>query len=379
MSDGHLDFAPAGMRDERRRPRIGLWIALTATLALLCCGGGISALFLDQLSGTNAASAAFTCGKAGVVDINSKMPRIGPYSEDQIRNAAIIITVGHEMKVPPRGWIIAVATAMQESSLTNHGFLGDRNDHDSLGLFQQRPSQGWGTPEQVMDPRYSSRKFYQKLVTISNWATRPLTEAAQAVQRSAFPDAYAKHESLATTIVNTLADGAGLAPGTISVGDLRCANPGEIAASGWTSPVPDGIVSGFRTSSRPTHNGVDLGASRYDQIHAAAAGVVIVSKCDVGNCDRDGSPSTPGCGWFVDILHADQIITRYCHMVRRPFVRVGDRVTAGQVIGQVGTSGHSSGPHLHFETHLDGDRSGRGAVNPVSFMAARGAPLGSGE
>jgi len=139
--------------------------------------------------------------------------------------------------------------------------------------------------------------------------------------------------------------------------------------------VPDGIVSGFRTSSRPTHNGVDLGASRYDQIHAAAAGVVIVSKCDVGNCDHDGSPSTPGCGWFVDILHADQIITRYCHMVRRPFVRVGDRITAGQVIGQVGTSGHSSGPHLHFETHLDGDRSGRGAVNPVSFMAARGAPL----
>jgi len=66
--------------------------------------GGVSALFLDQLSGTNAASAAFTCGKAGVVDINSKMPRIGPYSEDQIRNAAIIITVGHEMKVPPRGW-----------------------------------------------------------------------------------------------------------------------------------------------------------------------------------------------------------------------------------------------------------------------------------
>jgi murein DD-endopeptidase MepM/ murein hydrolase activator NlpD len=374
------DFAPAGMRGERRRPRIGLWIAIAAALALLCCGGGLGALTLDQLGGTSPAAAAFTCGKAGVVDVNSKMPRIGPYGEEQIHNAAIIITVGYEMKVPPRGWVIAVATAMQESNLINHGFLGARNDHDSLGLFQQRPSQGWGTPEQVMDPRYASKKFYQKLLNVPNWATRPLTEAAQAVQRSAFPDAYAKHESLATTIVNTLADGAGLAPGTIAIGDLRCANAGEIAASGWTAPVPDGIVSGFRTAERPTHNGVDLGASRYDKIHAAAAGVVIVARCDAstGDCNHDGSPSTPGCGWFVDILHADQIITRYCHMVQRPFVQVGDRVTAGQVIGIVGTSGHSSGPHLHFEVHLDGDRSSRGAINPVPFMAARGAPLGAG-
>ena len=61
------------------------------------------------------------------------------------------------MKVPPRGWVIAVATAMQECSLTNHGYLGDHNDHDSLGLFQQRPSQGWGTPEQIMDPVYAAR------------------------------------------------------------------------------------------------------------------------------------------------------------------------------------------------------------------------------
>jgi murein DD-endopeptidase MepM/ murein hydrolase activator NlpD len=362
------------IRGRRRRPRPALWIALAATLTLLCCGGGLGAFTLDQLSGTNIGSNAFTCGQKGVIDPTKEMPRIGPYGEEQIRNAAIIISVGHEMKVPPRGWIIAVATAMQESSLTNHGFLGERNDHDSLGLFQQRPSQGWGTPEQIMDPRYASRKFYQKLLKVPDWATIPLTVAAQAVQRSAYPDAYAKHEPLATTIVNTLADGAGLA--AAAAADLKCAGPGEVAASGWTVPVRAAIVSGFRTADRPTHNGVDLGASRYTKIRAAAAGVVIVSKCDVGNCDRDGSPSTPGCGWFVDILHADNVITRYCHMVQRPFVSVGDRVSAGQIIGLVGTSGHSSGPHLHFETHLNGDRSFAGGVDPVPFMAARGAPLG---
>jgi murein DD-endopeptidase MepM/ murein hydrolase activator NlpD len=376
-----VEVAKMGLRQARKRIRPALWIALASVVFLLCCGGGFGAFMLDQLGGSSPASAAYTCGKAGVVDVNGDLPSIGPYDSSQIRNAAVIIATGIELKIPPRGWIIAVATAMQESSLTNHCHLGPRNDHDSLGLFQQRPSQGWGTPEQIMDPKYSATKFYQKLNTVQGWATMSLTQAAQRVQVSAFPDAYAKHEALATTIVNTLADGAGLAPGNISgnsieAGDLRCATPGEISASGWTVPVLAGVVSGYRTSSRPTHNGVDLGASRFTKIRAAASGVVIISKCDVGNCNVDGSPTTPGCGWFVDIMHANQVITRYCHMVRQPAVKVGDLVTVGQVIGDVGTSGRSSGPHLHFEVHVNGDRSGRGAVDPVSFMAARGATLG---
>jgi hypothetical protein len=87
---------------------------------------------------------------------------------------------------------------MQESRLTNLGNLGSRNDHDSLGLFQQRPSSGWGTPAQITDPVYASTKFYEKLKTIAGWETMPLTEAAQRVQISAYPDAYAKHEPVAT-------------------------------------------------------------------------------------------------------------------------------------------------------------------------------------
>jgi murein DD-endopeptidase MepM/ murein hydrolase activator NlpD len=77
----------------------------------------------------------------------------------------------------------------------------------------------------------------------------------------------------------------------------------------------------------------------------------------------------------VDIEHDGGIVTRYCHMLTRPDVQQGQVVTAGQIIGVVGSSGHSSGPHLHFEVHL-GDHSRASAVDPVPFMAAHGVPLG---
>jgi hypothetical protein len=96
--------------------------------------------------------------------------------------------------------VIAVATAMQESGLRN--LRG--GDRDSIGLFQQRPSQGWGTRKQLADPAYQTRKFYDKLVKIDGWQKMRLTEAAQAVQISAFPEAYAKHTVAATGLVDSL-------------------------------------------------------------------------------------------------------------------------------------------------------------------------------
>src|SRR5262249_32064705 len=130
---------------------------------------------------------------------------------------------------------------------------------------------------------------------------------------------------------------------------------------------------------RPTHDGVDLGAPRGTPIRAATAGTVIVVRCNVTpashGCDVDGSPSILGCGWYVDIMHAGGIVTRYCHMLSSPSVHEGQSVAAGQVIGAVGSSGHSSGPHLHYEVHV-GDRSAATATDPVPFMAARKAPLG---
>jgi hypothetical protein len=113
----------------------------------------------------------------------------------------VIVAVGQRMKIPARGWVIAVATALQESGLINLGDLGPDNDHDSLGLFQQRPSQGWGTPAQIMDPEYAAGAFYTALRKVPGWQTMPVTEAAQRVQRSAYPDEYAKHEARAAAIV----------------------------------------------------------------------------------------------------------------------------------------------------------------------------------
>ncbi|UWM47679.1 C40 family peptidase [Streptomyces carpaticus] len=121
---------------------------------------------------------------------------------EQIPNAITIQATGEAMGIPPRGQAIALATAMQESSLRNISY-GDR---DSLGLFQQRPSQGWGSAEQIMDPVYAATRFYQGLQEIPGWEEMPLTEAAQAVQRSAYPDAYARWEVLAVALQRAIAE-----------------------------------------------------------------------------------------------------------------------------------------------------------------------------
>ena len=120
----------------------------------------------------------------------------GQWDAEQLANARTIVSVGAERRISARGQIIALATAMQESGLRN--LAG--GDRDSIGLFQQRPSQGWGTPAQIGDPVYAAGKFYDKLATIRGWQTMPLTAAAQAVQGSAFPHAYAKWEDDATAL-----------------------------------------------------------------------------------------------------------------------------------------------------------------------------------
>ncbi|MFE7166609.1 heavy metal transporter [Streptomyces sp. NPDC057616] len=112
------------------------------------------------------------------------------FTPEQAVNAATIAAVGTGRGMPERAVTIALATALQESGLRNieHG------DRDSLGLFQQRPSQGWGTEKQILDPTYAAGAFYQHLAKVPDYTKLPLTVAAQRVQRSGFPEAYAKHE-----------------------------------------------------------------------------------------------------------------------------------------------------------------------------------------
>jgi hypothetical protein len=112
---------------------------------------------------------------------------------EQVANAATIAQVGRDRGLPERAVVIALATAQQESRLRNL----DYGDRDSLGLFQQRPSAGWGSAQQVQDPVYAAEKFYDHLVVVPGWDTGRLTDVAQAVQRSGFPEAYQQWGELA--------------------------------------------------------------------------------------------------------------------------------------------------------------------------------------
>jgi hypothetical protein len=120
---------------------------------------------------------------------------------EQMGNAATIAGIAQRRGLPARAATIGIATAMQESELVNV----DYGDRDSLGLFQQRPSQGWGTAAQVQDPVYATNAFYDVLVKVEGYRSLPITKAAQKVQRSAFPDAYGQHEPEARVLASALA------------------------------------------------------------------------------------------------------------------------------------------------------------------------------
>ncbi|MDX6243756.1 MAG: hypothetical protein QOE76_1479 [Frankiales bacterium] len=119
---------------------------------------------------------------------------------EQAQNAAVIAAVAEARGLPHHAVTIAIAVAMQESRLRNL----DHGDRDSLGVFQQRPSQGWGTAAQVQDPVYAAGAFYDRLVKVPNWQTVAVTVAGQAVQHSGLPTAYAQWEPRATAMAKAL-------------------------------------------------------------------------------------------------------------------------------------------------------------------------------
>jgi hypothetical protein len=124
---------------------------------------------------------------------------------EQAQNAGLIAAIGVRRGLPARAVTIALATAFQESKLYNLNY-GDR---DSVGLFQQRPSQGWGSRKQLRDPVYAIGRFYDALVRVDGYRTMRITEAAQRVQRSGFPEAYAAHEPAARALASSLTGQSG--------------------------------------------------------------------------------------------------------------------------------------------------------------------------
>jgi hypothetical protein len=147
--------------------------------------------------------------------VSSPPAPIAGLSQAQTDNAYIIVEVGKQLQLPRQAYLVAIVTALQESDLHNlanplvpssfnYPHEGSSTNFDSVGLFQQRPSIGWGTVAQLMDPVQSAARFYAKLVTVGGWPGMAPAKAAQAVQRSAFPNAYAKHAEFAQKIVNAL-------------------------------------------------------------------------------------------------------------------------------------------------------------------------------
>ncbi len=115
---------------------------------------------------------------------------------EQVSNALVITAAASELGMAHHAVTVAIAAGLQESGLHNV----DHGDRDSIGIFQQRPSQGWGTPSELLQPGYAARAFLSRLAQIGGWESLPVTVAAQRVQRSATPNAYASWEAEARTI-----------------------------------------------------------------------------------------------------------------------------------------------------------------------------------
>jgi len=235
----------------------------------------------------------------------------------QINNAQIIDNVGTGLGLPPRAAVIAIAAAMQESGLQNLPY----GTADSLGLFQERPSQGWGSPAQIMNPAYASAAFYNRLVRVPGWQTLPLGTAAQDVERSANPGAYGRWQPLATALAATFSgsatdcltdDGHVPASGTTRLPSKFTLPPGtpadvQVAISyavaqlgkpyiwGGTGPVGydcSGLVMmAYRAA------GIDLPRTTFQQVLAGTP-VYSFSQLEPGDllftAGSDGTPSDPG-------------------------------------------------------------------------------------
>ncbi|MBX9244156.1 hypothetical protein ICW40_04955 [Actinotalea ferrariae] len=169
---------------------------------------------------------------------------------DQADTAALLAATSVRRSLPARATTIAIATGLQESKLRNITY-GDR---DSLGIFQQRPSQGWGTEDQVLDPVYATNAFYDALVKVDGYQDLPVTEAAQAVQRSGFPEAYAQHEGRARAWASAM---YGFSPGAVTCTLPRAEQAGDVAA--LTTRVERDF--GALPTTTPDQRTVDVDAS----------------------------------------------------------------------------------------------------------------------
>lgn len=305
----------------------------------------------------------------------------------QLERAGQIITGASRIDgVNREAVIIALMAALTESTLrqlANTGTYpesgdydndGNGSDHDSLGLFQMRPQSGWGTVAELMDVGYQVEAFFggptgpnypspRGLLDIPGWESMDRGEVAQAVEVSAHPDRYTNWEPVALDVLDALATTED--PG----GDGPAPPDPDIPETGrLVFPLPEGTytrTSGFGPRTDPItgesrlHAGVDYAAPDGTPIVAIADGVVTYAGMSGGYSGQITIEHT---------IDGQPVATKYIHMWDHGIhVSTGDRVQAGDHIGDVGSSGHSTGPHLHLQVHPGGGDAE--PVDPEPWLA----------
>lgn len=224
--------------------KILTWAIVGALVAGAGLVIGVTAVFFQftsiTSSGPDSSNAACTDTSAQALSVDmSALPDVAGYTSEQLSVAAQIMKTGEDLGLPERAQLIGLMTAMQESTLQNLS----GGDRDSVGAFQQRPSQGWGTVEQLRDPSYAATAFFRGvdtsrtahvpgLMDIDGWESMSLTQAASAVQLPAeeYEGEYAKHESEARKLMSELAGvPVGQASGSLTEANLGCSAPVNVA------------------------------------------------------------------------------------------------------------------------------------------------------
>lgn len=303
----------------------------------------------------------------------------------QLVHAGTIISVASTIDGADRdAVVVALMAGLTESGLRMyanttyplslqlpHDAVG--SDHDSLGIFQMRPSTGWGTVRELMDSTYQARAFFggaagpnagspRGLLDIPGWRSLPKGVAAQAVEVSAFADRYARFQPVAEAIVDRLttqpATGAEGQPGAATL-PVTAGAVVPLPAGTWTHTSGFGMRLNPVLGVRRLHAGADLAAAAGTSVLATANGIVVAAG-------RSG-----GLGNRVIIEHhlaTGVVASVYGHLLDGGIhVRPGVLVNAGQQIGDVGSTGNSTGPHLHFEIRPGGQNAP--AVDPAQWLA----------
>lgn len=336
----------------------------TYALGLLALPIAFPILFIVMIGGQALSSPASACGQAEVSAGPSSDPGLDAGQMQVAQQIVGAVRAFPATANRPRAAVIALATARQESGIRSL----DYGDRDSLGAFQQRPSQGWGSPQQVTNVPHATTTFLRHLVLIPGWETRRVTDVAADVQRPAeeYRGLYEQWVPLATRLTKQLWPGAAASIAQVA----SCESSPSVVPGGVVYPVPPGFIGtdshnwgGTGSHWGSWHTGTDFSVPCGTPVLAATSGTVQI----------DTSQAWAGT-WLVKVVTGpDSVATWYAHMQKLD-VHEGQAVGAGQNLGEAGALGNATGCHLHFEVHThNGSIYGPDNVDPSRWLAAKAA------